>query len=464
MKAIMFSAMAVFALFANANMFDAIEFRGFTDKANPAGYKVGEKITLTLTLANAPKELYSGDYAIDWTRKGDDGKESQGRLALDGKTPLKIETSLDRPGNIMVQAFVVTAADGKKVKRDKMTPGNPAWEGGGNYVFFIGGALVEPEKIVSAHEEPADFDEFWNRQKARLAAVPATVLERREVTPENYKNCRVWAVTVNCAGPRPVTGYLTIPKNAAPKSLEARCIFQGYGCGPQGVPGDNATGRIEFEINAHGYDLEAIKDKEYYQQFLDGIKTAKYGYAFSPWQNEYPEGCYFNGMALRVLRAFDFVRSLPEWNGKELSAKGGSQGGLQTMWAVGLVDSLTYAEPVVPWCADLGPDAVAGRMAPPWRIAWTKGISYYDCVNHAKRAKAKVFISRAGLGDTCCMPSSIQAIYNNLPEDKRSILWVQGSKHGYVPTLPNQCVELPAMKFTAPYEEKNVYTGDKLPE
>ena len=98
MKAIMFSAMAVFALFANANMFDAIEFRGFTDKANPAGYKVGEKITLTLTLANAPKELYSGDYAIDWTRKGDDGKESQGRLALDGKTPLKIdrETSWSR--------------------------------------------------------------------------------------------------------------------------------------------------------------------------------------------------------------------------------------------------------------------------------------------------------------------------------------------------------------------------------
>ena len=62
----------------------------------------------------------------------------------------------------------------------------------------------------------------------------------------------------------------------------------------------------------------------------------------------------------------------------------------------------------------------------------------------ANEAKGRVRITRAGLGDTCCVPSGIAALYNNLPADRRSIVWVQGSKHGYIPPQPNQRVELPS--------------------
>ncbi len=455
-----FSALAV-AVFATgvsfAGIFDDVVFRAATNKADPTAYKANEPITLAFTLANAPKEVYSGDYSISWVRKGDDGKEEKGLIPLDGKMPMTLTTKLDRPGNVLVTAYVVDKT-GAHVKRDKPAPNACSWEGGAKEVEFIGGALVEPEKLDQAHPEPEDFDAFWARQKARLAAVPM-IVERVEVKPG--KICRNWKVKIACAGPRPVTGYLSIPKNAKPKSLKAVCQFHGYGTGIQQAPEDGWEGVISFSVNAHGYDFD--QDKAYYDNFLDGIHPPSTSYGFSTWQNEYPEGCYFNGMALRLLRAYDFVRTLPEWDGKTLEARGGSQGGLQSMWAAGLVDGLTKAYPVVPWCCDLGPDAVKDRMAPGWRIHWTKGISYYDPVNFAKRAKCFVAIERAGLGDTCCLPSSIAILYNKLAADRRSIVWVQGSKHGYVPPMPNQSVELPSGKTVAAFRGENVFVGSQLP-
>lgn len=445
-----------------ANEFDALNFRGATDRRNPVGYAVGEPAVLTLTLENAPREMFDGKYAIDWCRWGDDGQRTKGRLPLDGKTPLQIRTTLDRPGGVFIEAYVVTAADGKKVLRDKPAKGTPRWEADGEKIQFIGSILFGTDQIRQARPEPADFDDFWARQKARLAAVPATVLERVEVTPNDKTLCRVWRVKVACAGPRPVTGYLRVPRDARPKSLKAICEFQGYGDYMQLPLGDTAERDIRFTVNAHGYDLG--REPAYYEEFRDAARTKKYDYAFSPYQNEYPEGCYFNGMALRLMRAFDFVRTLPEWDGKRLEAEGGSQGGLQAMWAAGLVADLTESRPVVPWCADIGADACEGRFPPPWRIRYAPGLPYYDCVNHAKRATCRVAIMRAGLGDLACVPSGLAALYNCLRPEIRSINWVQGSKHGFVPPMPNQCVELPSGKTVAPYVGRDVFLGDKLPK
>lgn len=58
-------------------------------------------------------------------------------------------------------------------------------------------------------------------------------------------------------------------------------------------------------------------------------------------------------------------------------------------------------------------------------------------VNFAKRAKVPVHITRAGLGDCTCPPSGLAICYNALRVEK-SIEWVQGSQHMYVPAKPNQ--------------------------
>ena len=76
-----------------------------------------------------------------------------------------------------------------------------------------------------------------------------------------------------------------------------------------------------------------------------------------------------------------------------------------------------------------------GKLCIP--VQHTAGIDYFDAVNHIKRAKCPVEIPRAGLGDYTCPPSGLAVYFNAIPTPK-SINWVQGSRHGYVPPDPNQ--------------------------
>lgn len=46
-------------------------------------------------------------------------------------------------------------------------------------------------------------------------------------------------------------------------------------------------------------------------------------------ENEDPETTYFNGMMLRLIRSLEYAKSLPEWDGKNLTVQGHSQGGMQ---------------------------------------------------------------------------------------------------------------------------------------
>ena len=78
---------------------------------------------------------------------------------------------------------------------------------------------------------------------------------------------------------------------------------------------------------------------------------------------------------------------------------------------------------------------LVGRLRGPWpKIQYVKPLSYFDPVNFAKRVPAtcRVEIPRAGLGDYTCQPSGLAVLWNNLKCPK-SIIWVQGSEHGYVP-------------------------------
>ena len=174
----------------------------------------------------------------------------------------------------------------------------------------------------------------------------------------------------------------------------------------------------------------------YYDDFFSKIAPKGGQYAFSKEENADPDTAYFHGMALRVLRALEFMKTRGEWNGKDLIVEGGSQGGLQTSWAAGLDKDVTLARPFITWGCNLG--FVDGkRIRGPWHIPWAPGLGYYDAVSHIARAKCPVEISRAGLGDYTCPPSGLALFYNAIKAPK-SITWVQGSRHGHTPTGDNQ--------------------------
>ena len=448
MKKIKMTAIGILlaAAAAFAGELDGGFLKGVTDKAKPF-YAPGEEMTFTLRLEGI-KAFPPGEWFISWERTGDDGKRDAGKVPASLTEPLVIKTSIDQPGFVRGRAMLV---DGKGNVYRKNIPANALTPDGtrpmnnaerhDKRIFFDGGAGVQPEKLQSA-PEPGDFDAFWAKQRARLAAVPVRA-DRKELT--SSKEGHVYAVQIDCAGPRPVTGYLTMPKGTdTGKKYPCRLETHGYSYRPpHNPPGWIRQDEIVLNINAHGMKLPAFgADEAYYKDLGEKIKSNGKSYAFDPVQNANPEEAYFNGMVLRVMRGLQYLKSLPEWNGKDLYASGGSQGGLQTIWAAGCGEGVTKAESGITWCCDMARNTLRLERkfaGDGWYIPWVPALGYYDPVNFARRIPKTclTIITRAGLGDYCCPPRGLAILYNNIPGPKK-IWWVQGSTHGYVPPSPNQ--------------------------
>ena len=303
------------------------------------------------------------------------------------------------------------------------------------------GVIADPNKIQPGFQEPEDFQQFWDNALAELAKVPIKAV-RKEIPvtddilpristcfsyrsgaqsppPKSLKGkFRCWDVKVDCVGGVPVSGYLTMPADAKPKSLAALVTFQGAG-----VKTANKAfmpGVIRFDVNAHG--IENGKPAKYYQGLA---KTTLFRYVAK--EAEDRDKYYFRNMYLRVKRALDYVKTLPEYDGKTLIVAGNSQGGGQTLVAGGLDPDVILLQASVPAMCDHG-GGLAGRV-PGWpRIltvkngkalnpAMARTLPYFDAVFFARRIKGEAYLS-VGLVDVTCSPTSVFAAYNAVPGKK----------------------------------------------
>ena len=419
---------ALAAAFAvQAHPLDRAWIRGTTDK-DPVSYRVGEKMVFTLALQDFEGDAIPDGFDLSWKRSGDDGRCEEGKVPLTAE-PFVRETSIDRPGFVRLEAYVTRRSDGRRF----------TYQDG--YVFFDGGAGAEIDRLVG-RPEPADFDEFWKRQFARLDLVP--VEGERKKLGEDDAGYGIYAVQVRCAGLRPVTGFLTMPPDAGDRKYPCRLETRGYDASiaAQDVPDRRyRDGEIVLSINAHGMPLKAfgatLADMK---AFRWQARSHDCSYAFDVAQNEDPETSYFNGMVLRVKRALQYLKTLPGWNGRDLFAAGGSQGGLQTIWAAACGEGVTKTESRITWCCDiytngrLRKNPALSLSGDGWYVPWAEGLDYYDAVNFAKRipVTCETTVARAGLGDYTCPPAGIAKMWNAIPGPKK-IVWVQGSRHGYVP-------------------------------
>ena len=386
---------------------------GKTNKS-ALSYQPGEEMIYTFTLDTGKDK--PGNWKFVYNRRGDDNKTFSGSAPVD--KPLVIKTSLAKAGFVSINVYL-RDAKGKNVYYQAKKGSRK------RTIVYYAGTAVQPETLTDCGE-PADFDAFWAKQLKRLSEVPFNV-EKKLV--KETKNGYIYAMSCPALGPRPATWFMTIPKNAKAKSLPIHVQFYGYGAHKQGVPRSVAQKRISIFVNAHGQKL--MQDAKYYKEFFQSIRTKKYSYAFNPEENKNPETAFFYGMALRNLRAMQVTKKCPEWNGKDLIVAGGSQGGLQTMWAAALDPDVTEAYPYITWCCDLAGTTKKQRISGGWRISYVAGLDYFDAVFMAKRIKkAKVVITRAGLGDYVCPPSGLAISYRNLATPNKTIHWYQGSDHG----------------------------------
>ena len=448
------AALSCAALSARGDNITNLTLKASTDKANPIDYEVGETIRFDFRLdgvTNLPAEAASvAPLHVIWTRTGDDGLKTKGTNDISLAQGFSMETSLSVPGFVRVEAYLAKSNYGKFSYTDS--------DGQSANITFEGGAGVDTRKMRLSTVEPADFDAFWAEAKAKLATVPFddTNVELVDVTPSGTRNYfTIYAAKIPCYGPRPVTGWLMIPKNAPAGSLPVQATFDGYGCitaAPK-APTWGYEGQIRFAVNAHGYDLVG-RDNQYYKDFYDSINktgrpidpsytttTVRYGYALAPSDYDNPTNTYFYYMAMRVMRAFEYLKSRPEWDGQTVIAEGGSQGGLQTMWAGGLVEGISQIKPAATWGCDIGNyhNKTGPFLSNTWGIPNVPGAYYFDAALHARRIPetCTASLTRIGLGDTTCPPRGVLLSFYHMGCQATAKL-VQGSTHGYVPPNPNQ--------------------------
>ena len=365
----------------------------------------------------------------------------------------KITDSKQRPVND-VQIFAQIRVNGQPTREKRFASGSPdatfsltqtipgtmllvsGWpfkQANGKTItrWTSAGVVVGPDQIKAGLDEPSDFDQFWKDKKAELASVPmktalvpvdlATVQNGKHKFYKD-KGVEAFEIKIECAGGKPVTGYLARPVNASKKSLPAIVTFQHAGTYSASVPARFGTKAIAMDVNAHG-----ILNGQTPDYYSDLAKKELKLYYYSGSDNR--ETYYYKGVYLRLIRALEYVKSLPEWNGKDLIVYGFSQGGAQALAAAGLEPQVSLCIAMCPALCDLG-GIVAGRLpgwgtnvkfkdgkpATPKDEAILKATSYYDNANFAKRIKAETYIS-AGLRDSVVPTSSVYAAWNNLPDN-----------------------------------------------
>ena len=426
MKNLLFGFTLLLLVFSAAAETVTVDFK--INKSEPF-YKSGEKIVVTA------QALLDGQAAAGKSLRCNvtyNTKTVKFIKKIDGGKPVVLEYTPETPGFLCVRLYVIDEK-GKIVKQKFKRNGRIVT----NDICGGYGVMVDPEKLTPSVAEPADFDAFWNQVKADLAKVPVKAIERKQL-----KNAKADAfdVKIACIGDKPVSGYLCIQKNAKPKSLPAMVFFHGAGVYSSFANvGRAAAGWIYFDVNAHG--IENGHPKKYYEDLRASYYLPKGKIGYPQWGKQNRDTFYFKGMFARVIRALEYVKSLPEWDGKNLIVAGGSQGGAQVLVAAGLDKDVTLAKCEVPAMCDHA-GILAGHVSgwprlinvkkdgTPVDAAVVETAGYFDGVNFAKRIKCPIYFSTGGY-DLTCSPTSVYKAYNAIPSGvKKNLDFTPNGNHG----------------------------------
>ena len=286
------------------------------------------------------------------------------------------------------------------------------------------GALFSPDRIVSPVREPADFDEFWAKRQAEVAAATQTPTLKELKT--SVKGVKLFAVTIPCPRGVTATGYLAYPGNAKPGTLPAYMFFQAltYSDVSRWKAVSRArSGALAFVATWHGFPVG--KPKKHYDEALHTYyQVGQRGLGDR-------EKWVCSDIFFRVLSELKFLKERLEWDGRTLVVHGISLGGIQSAFAAAVDPAVTNAVIGVPsFCecnayeAGRTPHSVYRRGGVERLKAHPELVEagfYYDAVNFGKRIKCETLVS-TGFTDESCYPSNVFAFYNAIPATtKKSI-------------------------------------------
>ena len=303
---------------------------------------------------------------------------------------------------------------------------------------FQGAAGFAIEGITGVTTCPTDFDTFWFGIADEIRSMEMERVTFRSVSAKSGYNA--YYVELRCGtdangNPGVVSAYLTVPQWAsATRQVKLRIGFQGHGrdAASPSYYEDTAT----LEVCAHSIDSERFKSSEDYRNEVYASIDTRFGFELATREN-----MYFYQMLKRDLLGLRFLveycgsgqGGLNIWNGQDLIASGGSMGGFQAM-VMGALSrrvtghDLSLLNLTKPWLCDTNAGST-NRRASAYCPEYRPALGYYDTLNFAHLITCETTIY-AGLGDSTCTASAMQALYTTLA-CKKSITFEQNVSHNF---------------------------------
>lgn len=369
-----------------------------TTNKNPLEYTCGEKVVFTVSARENRRDV--GCRFVKWELATDCGKKDSGFGSCWGGHPLVVETTLDRPGF----AHLTCTAYGENYAPD------PA------YQVLDASAGAEVEKLAYLDTVPNDFDDYWAELKNTVDNFAPELIYSEEVKSGVPDSIKCYDIRISTPEGRPASGYLSIPQKQGKYPI--RLTLLGYTVvGAWTVHDPNA---ISLCLNAHGIENGPCRT-ELELKYKDELEN----YGFSKQENSSNMTTYWRGMMLRDLIALKYLKSLPQWDGENLTVSGGSQGAFQSTVMASVDPDVSFLDIHVPWFCNMRAEQFG--LMKGGRPEFAEGLRYFDTVAHAMRVKCPVKML-IGLGDYICPPASTMTLYNTFNCEK-SLDVVQSMVH-----------------------------------
>ncbi len=257
-------------------------------------------------------------------------------------------------------------------------------------------------------------------QKAAQEPLEAEVEPVTEPLPH-----RKFRVTYRSLGGIRIRAYLGVPIRGEGPERGLPCIVTapGYGGSQQGVMLDDCQrgfAVLQVYPRSQGESADLWK--------IDGPDKLT-------WHLDTPEGCYYQGAYVDVIRGIDYLLSRTDIDASRVGAMGTSQGG-GIVLAVGALDSRVKAVAAhLSFLCDMRraafiPGALVKTLLDRYKVRSARTLrtlDYFDPANLADRLRAPVLLS-AGGQDAVCPPETIRSVFDRLPGIKSIVVY---------PTLPH---------------------------
>lgn len=279
---------------------------------------------------------------------------------------------------------------------------------------------IMPERILSQHKKPADFEQFWQNTKKELAQVKPN-FKVTAVPKLDKDNRHVYLIEMQSLGNMTIRGWMTIPINKNKnRKFSVLLGLPGYQVALNPLMGvDDDLAIITLNVRGQGNSRGPVNTRR--DEFIFYHIEDKYKYVM-------------RGVVADCLRAVDFICAQPNLRHDQILVSGGSMGGYLSIATASLDKRVRLCSAQNPILCDIR--NLVGEVDWPMSsitkyIATQPGLTldmvlnnmdYFDAKNFAMGINCPTIMG-IGLLDPFAPPNNEYAAYNNIKSNKRIMVF-----------------------------------------